>query len=376
MIACTTSPKSKAPLFLGHAGVEDDLQKEIAKFLAQIGEIVARDCIGDFVGFLQRIGRDGRKILRQIPRTSGFRRTQSRHDVEEAADIARRVHDTSRWQICAKIGADPIRLRCGPANRGKHAGHGAMAAQEPTMPVLAYVESAAFFVAAVIALFASAGTFAIPAFWMYLAIFAAVFVASFIWVDPDLARERMRPGGKKPPAALRLFSAVLLAHWIIAGLDRGRFHWSDNVPGWLQALGLAVLAAAYALCFWAMHENRFFSSVIRIQTDRGQYVVTTGPYAVIRHPGYTAGILVMVASGIALGSWLSAAFLVITTLPFLLIPGGHRGPRVASRTYRLPRLRRARSLAAYSGRLVRRAGIDRTRLSGLSPTIRIRHIME
>lgn len=186
------------------------------------------------------------------------------------------------------------------------------------MPVLAYVESAAFFAAAVIALFASAGTFAIPAFWAYLVIFAAVFVASFIWVDPDLARERMRPGGKKPPTALRLFSAVLLGHWVIAGLDRGRFHWSDNVPVWLQALGLAVLAAAYALCFWAMHENRFFSSVIRIQTDRGQYVVTTGPYAVIRHPGYTAGILVMVASGIALGSWLSAAFLMIATLPFLL----------------------------------------------------------
>lgn len=186
------------------------------------------------------------------------------------------------------------------------------------MPVLAYVESAAFFAAAVVALFGSAETFAIPAFWVYLAIFGAVFVASFIWVDPDLARERMRPGGKKPPPVLRALSVVLIAHWVIAGLDRGRFHWSDNVPGWLQALSLAVLAAAYALCFWAMHENRFFSSVIRIQSDRGQYVVTTGPYAFVRHPGYVAGILVMTASGIALGSWLAAAFLAITALPFLL----------------------------------------------------------
>jgi protein-S-isoprenylcysteine O-methyltransferase Ste14 len=193
-----------------------------------------------------------------------------------------------------------------------------MPARERTMPALAYVESAAFFALAALALFASAGTLAIPVFWVYLAILAAVFFASFLWIDPDLARERMRPGGKKPPAALRLFSGILIAHWVIAGLDRGRFHWSDSVPVWLQAVALAAIAAGYALCFWAMRENRFFSSVIRIQADRGQYVVTSGPYAVIRHPGYSAGILIIVASGIALGSWLAAAFLVIATLPFLL----------------------------------------------------------
>jgi protein-S-isoprenylcysteine O-methyltransferase Ste14 len=186
------------------------------------------------------------------------------------------------------------------------------------MPVLAYVESAAFFALAFVALFASAGTLAIPVFWVYLAIFAAIFVASLVWVDPDLARERMRPGGKKPPAALRLFSGVLIAHWVIAGLDRGRFHWSDTVPPWLQVLGLIVLAGGFAFCLWAMYVNRFFSSVVRIQSDRGQYVVTTGPYAVIRHPGYVGGILFVLASGIALGSWLATAMLAVTTLPFLL----------------------------------------------------------
>jgi len=69
----------------------------------------------------------------------------------------------------------------------------------------------------------------------------------------------------------------------------------------------------YGLCV-----NRFFSSVIRIQTDRGQHVVTTGPYALVRHPGYTAGILILAASGPALGSWLAAALVVIFSLPFLL----------------------------------------------------------
>ncbi len=186
------------------------------------------------------------------------------------------------------------------------------------MPVTAYFQAAIFFILAAAALFASAGSFAILGFWLYLAIFAAVFVATFLSLDPDLARERMRPGGKKPPLGLRLFSGVLFVHWIVAGLDRGRFHWSDSVPPWLRAVGLIVLAAGYALCLWAMHVNRFFSSVIRIQSDRGQYVVTTGPYAVIRHPGYVAGILIIAASGIALGSWLAAALLVILTLPFLL----------------------------------------------------------
>jgi len=186
------------------------------------------------------------------------------------------------------------------------------------MPVSAYIQSAVFFTLAAAALFVSAGTIAIAAFWVYLGIFAAVFVASLLWLDPDLARERMRPGGKRPPLGLRLFAAVLLVHWVIAGLDRGRFHWSDDVPAWLQAGGLVTVAAGYALCLWAMAVNRFFSSVIRIQTDRGQHVIVAGPYAVIRHPGYAAGIVIVVASGMALGSWLAAAFLVITSMPFLL----------------------------------------------------------
>jgi protein-S-isoprenylcysteine O-methyltransferase Ste14 len=185
------------------------------------------------------------------------------------------------------------------------------------MPVSAYFQAAGFFLLAAAALFASAGTFAIVGFWIYLAIFAAIFAASLLWLDPDLARERMRPGGKRPPLALRLFSGVLLVHWIVAGLDRGRYHWSDAVPAWLQALGLIAVAAGYALCFWAMRENRFFSSVVRIQTDRGQHVINTGPYAFIRHPGYLAGILIILASGVALGSWLATALLVILSLPFL-----------------------------------------------------------
>jgi len=169
-----------------------------------------------------------------------------------------------------------------------------------------------------VALFGSAGTLAIPEFWLYLAIFAGVMVVSFATLDPGLLRERMRPGGQRPPAALRLFSIALFAHWIVAGLDRGRLHWSDSVPPWLQGLGLFAVAGGYTLALWAMYVNRFFSSVIRIQTDRGQHVITTGPYAFIRHPGYLSGIIIIVASGVALGSWIAAALLIALSLPFLL----------------------------------------------------------
>ncbi len=186
------------------------------------------------------------------------------------------------------------------------------------MPVSAYIQSLAFFALAAVALFAAAGTVAILTYWVYLAIFAAVFVASFLWLDPDLARERMRPGGKKPPLALRLFSGVLFAHWIIAGLDHGRFHWSDTIAARLQWTALIALAAGYAFCLWAMRVNRFFSSIVRIQNDRGQVVITTGPYVFIRHPGYLAGIVIVAASGPALDSWIAAAILVVSTVPFLL----------------------------------------------------------
>ena len=186
------------------------------------------------------------------------------------------------------------------------------------MPVSAYLKAGLFVVAAAAALFAAAGTVAIRGFWAYLAIFAVVMIVSFAALDPDLLRERMQPGGKKPPLALRVFSLVLFMHWIVAGLDRGRIHWSDDVPGWLQGICLFTFGAGYALALWAMRVNRFFSSVIRIQTDRGQRVVTTGPYAFVRHPGYTAGILIIAASGPALGSWLAASLVMIFSLPFLL----------------------------------------------------------
>ena len=186
------------------------------------------------------------------------------------------------------------------------------------MPVSAYIKSALFLVPTAVTLFGSAGTLAIVGFWIYIAIYAAAFVVSLLILDPDLLRERMRPGGKRVPLTLHLVTVVLFIHWIIAGLDRGRFHWSDTVPVWLQAAAFVVTVAGWVLALWAMRVNRFFSSVARIQSDRGQHVITSGPYAFVRHPGYLAGFAMLVASGLSLGSWLATAALLILCIPGLI----------------------------------------------------------
>ena len=166
-------------------------------------------------------------------------------------------------------------------------------------------------------LFGSAGTLAIAGFWIYLGIVAAISVAGLFLVDPDLMRERARPGGQRPgPWALWL-TALMVAHYAIAGLDRGRFHVSDAVPVALQAAALMAFALANAIFLWAMHVNRFFSSVARIQSDRGQRVITDGPYQFVRHPGYTAAFVMIVASGPALGSWL-AMLIALVGVPLLM----------------------------------------------------------
>ncbi len=186
------------------------------------------------------------------------------------------------------------------------------------MPTAVYLESAGLLIVAAVALFASAGTIAIATYWVYLATLLAVTVAALAILPADLVRERLRPGGQRRPLSLQLFTLAMLAAWILAGLDYGRFHWTDSVPPWAQWLSLGVIAASYALALWAMVVNRFFSSIVRIQSERGQYVVEAGPYSLIRHPGYLAGILIMTASGPALNSWIATAVFVIPSLPFLL----------------------------------------------------------
>jgi protein-S-isoprenylcysteine O-methyltransferase Ste14 len=88
---------------------------------------------------------------------------------------------------------------------------------------------------------------------------------------------------------------------IVAGLDH-RFGWSDAFPVWVNLLGLILVAAGYAFAVWALIENRYFSGVVRIQTDRGHVVCDSGPYRIVRHPGYAGNILPLPGIVLALSS--------------------------------------------------------------------------
>ena len=156
-------------------------------------------------------------------------------------------------------------------------------------------------------------------FWAYLGVWLAQFLVGIFVADPTLAKERLRPGpGGKDYLTLVVVTPLWLGQHALAGLDVGRFHWSDGVPLAVQFIGLTAMAAAMAVTTWAVAVNRFFSSVIRIQTDRGHHLVTSGPYRYVRHPAYACAPFLMVGGGLALGSWLAALVGLLLVIPILI----------------------------------------------------------
>jgi protein-S-isoprenylcysteine O-methyltransferase Ste14 len=103
----------------------------------------------------------------------------------------------------------------------------------------------------------------------------------------------------------RLLSVLLglggLLMPLVAGLDR-RFGWSTGFGLTVELAALAVILIGYAISSYALIENRFFSGVVRLQTDRGQQVVSGGPYRWVRHPGYAGALLAYLATPLLLGS--------------------------------------------------------------------------
>jgi protein-S-isoprenylcysteine O-methyltransferase Ste14 len=158
-----------------------------------------------------------------------------------------------------------------------------------------------------VGLFALAGTWRDPWLWAYALVWSTASFYAMLAMDEDLLQERFHPPtAGADGVALHFVRAAALSHLIVGALDSGRWHVTSVSPG-LRAVALAAMAAALAMFFRAMRENRFFSSVIRVQTERGHRVVDSGPYSVVRHPGYAGLVWAIPFSGLALGSWLAAA---------------------------------------------------------------------
>ena len=167
-------------------------------------------------------------------------------------------------------------------------------------------------------IFALSGRWDLWNVWAYAAIFVAVFSfqdLALFRINRDLLKERYWPSTAGSGQLLVIAGlAVVLLHWSIAGLDQ-RFHWSDVIPPAGVVAGLALLAAGLGLFASSMLVNPFFSSQVRIQSDRGQRVISAGPYAIVRHPGYAGQLVFAVASGVALNSLFSVVLIVIAILP-------------------------------------------------------------
>ena len=100
---------------------------------------------------------------------------------------------------------------------------------------------------------------------------------------------------------------VFLVWLVLMPLDAVRFHWS-RMAAWLQVVGAIVLLCSYYIFYLTCRENPYLSGVVRIQEDRGQTVVSTGPYHRVRHPMYAGGFLYFLGTALLLGSWCGVLF--------------------------------------------------------------------
>ena len=159
-------------------------------------------------------------------------------------------------------------------------------------------------------LFLSAGTLAWPAAWIYLALTAIVSIGGGLWLarhDPALLAERLKPMIQRDQKPWdKLFMTIMLALWVgwivLMGLDAGRFHWS-RVPLIMQIVGVGLIGVGSYLVWLTFRENSYAAPVVKIQKERGHRVVTTGPYAYVRHPMYAGALGFMLGAPLLLGSW-------------------------------------------------------------------------
>ena len=138
---------------------------------------------------------------------------------------------------------------------------------------------------------------------------------------PDLIAERARymqhenakPWDKRLAPLLGLGGILIM---VVAGMD-ALFGWSPTFSLPLKILALLIILAGYALGSYALIENRFFSGMVRLQTDRGHQVVSSGPYRWMRHPGYAGALLTYLATPLFLDSlW---AFLPTVLITIVLV---------------------------------------------------------
>jgi protein-S-isoprenylcysteine O-methyltransferase Ste14 len=202
-----------------------------------------------------------------------------------------------------------------------------MGKREPGMIAKLLLQNLIWVVAMGALLFGPAGTLHWPAAWLFLGTIAVLGVAGGLWLaktDPALLAERMRPMMQRgQPAAdkkfMLAFGFAALVWFLAIGLDV-RFH-GVRVPMALQALGWMMMLLSTGFILWVMRENSFAAPVIKLQTERGHRVVSTGPYAWVRHPMYSGTVLFFIGAPLLLGSWWGVAMSPLFIVLFAIRAG-------------------------------------------------------
>lgn len=159
----------------------------------------------------------------------------------------------------------------------------------------------------VLCLFLPAGTWMWTRGWLFFFVVVVALIVGGLYlrrVNPEIFAARInRHEGTKPwdRGLLGIFLLTEMAIPIVAALDDARYHWL-YIPWWVCVIGYTLLIAGMAGFTWAESVNRFLEPTVRIQTDRGQKVIDTGPYAIVRHPGYVSASLLFIGMPLALGS--------------------------------------------------------------------------
>ena len=174
----------------------------------------------------------------------------------------------------------------------------------------------------VVLFFAAAGRLDLFRAWAYFILLALLQTFIFILMIirfPEMAEVVNARGEMKMPKAWdKLFAlfyvlAAIILLPLIAGLDVGRYGWSElNI--WWMVPGIISMLFAMFLSEWALIENKFFELGVRVQKERGQKVVSTGPYAIVRHPGYFAFIFLYFSFPLIVGSFYALFASLVTAL--------------------------------------------------------------
>jgi protein-S-isoprenylcysteine O-methyltransferase Ste14 len=165
-----------------------------------------------------------------------------------------------------------------------------------------------------IVLFLAAGDWTWPQGWAFLGIFVFGSIAFSAWLmrrDPALLASRLTLNQKGTAGWDRVFLFTFIALWFVwlavMAIDARRWQ-VLHMPLWLNAVGGVLIVLGFLATMPVFLANSFAAPVVRIQEERGQHVIDTGPYAIVRHPMYAAAILYLVGMPFLLGSWIGLFF--------------------------------------------------------------------